>query len=378
MSIVLDGTANTVTPLNGALGATTPSTVVATSVNTPNTFGFKNRIINGDMRIDQRNAGASVATPTNTFIVDRFYARELGSGVASGQQSSTAPTGFNKSLLMTVTTADTSLSGTDRYYIRQSIEGFNFADFGFGTASAASATVSFWVRSSVTGSYGFSAMNEAGDRIYASLYTINVANTWEQKTITIPGDTSGTWNGATNGVGIMLNWVLGMSPDHVTSTLNAWTTTASAIAPTGLTQWISTSGATFYITGVQLEKGSTATSFDVRDYGRELIMCQRYLPAFLGGGPLSSAYFYSTTGAAANLPFPVTARVAPTGITVSAVSDFRFDTASVFTPSSLSFESATISTGLITGVVSGVPLNAGGRFKSASDTAKLLFTGCEL
>jgi hypothetical protein len=280
--------------------------------------GMKNRIINGAMVIDQRNAGAAIASPSDNYTVDRFYSRQVGGGVASAQQSSTAPTGFSKSLLMTVTTADASVTGSDRYYIRQYVEGFNFADFGYGAAGAASSTVSFWVRSSVTGSYGFSALNESTNRIYASLYTISAANTWEYKTIVIPGDTTGTWTGATNGTGIMLTWSLGMGSTNTTATLNAWSATASAIAPDGLTQWISTNGATFYITGVQLEKGSTATSFDYRPYGTELALCQRYYYRVSPGASSRtlciSGNSQTTTQSVNNLQFPVTMRTRPTAV----------------------------------------------------------------
>jgi hypothetical protein len=260
--------------LNGTLGATTPSTGVFTDVNTPNTFGFKNRIINGAMVIDQRNAGASVTNTGSTlFYLDRWNVLGTSSaGQFSIQQVADAPAGFVNSAKMTVTTVDTSLAASDRYIWMQRIEGYSVSDFGFGTANAKTVTVSFWVKSSLTGTFG-GALDNGGTRSYPFSYTISAANTWEQKTVTIAGDTSGTWP-TNNSKAMQLIFSLGAGSDYV-GTINTWAG-ASYYTVSGATNVLATSGATFYITGVQLEKGSTATSFDVRDYGRELAMCQRY------------------------------------------------------------------------------------------------------
>jgi hypothetical protein len=257
--------------VTGTLAATGAVTLTG-SLNTPNTFGFKNRIINGGMVIDQRNAGAAV-TVDNTYSVDRFLFRETTDGTASIQQSSTAPTGFVNSILFTVTSTDSSLSTNQYASIQQKIEGFNIADLGWGTANAQTVTLSFWVRSSVIGAFGASFTNSAGDRSYPFNYTINAANTFEQKTITVAGDTSGTWL-TTTGIGIQLNLAVAAA-SNLLGTANTWAS-AAYFGATGATNLMATNGATFYITGVQLEKGSTATSFDFRDYGRELILCQRY------------------------------------------------------------------------------------------------------
>jgi hypothetical protein len=254
-----------------ALG--TPTSGVLTSCTGINYDGLKNRIINGGMRIDQRNAGAAIASPSDNYTTDRFYSRQVGGGVASAQQSSTAPTGFTNSLLFTVTTPDTSIVTTDRYYVAQFIEGYNIADLAFGTASASSITLSFWVRSSLTGTFGGAIRNSPANRSYPFTYTINSANTFEQKTITIAGDTSGTW-ATTNALGMQVVFSIGMGPDYL-ATAGAWAG-GDYLSATGATNVIATNGATFYITGVQLEKGSTATSFDVRPYGTELALCQRY------------------------------------------------------------------------------------------------------
>ena len=234
--------------------------------------GFKNRIINGAMVIDQRNAGASV-TPTtdNTYTLDRWTAKLSQSSKYSVQQSSTAATGFKNSLLITSLSAYT-VGASESFFTKQVIEGFNVADLGWGAAGASTVTLSFWVRSSLTGTFGGSLWNNAADRSYPYSYTISAANTWEQKSITIAGDTSGTWL-TTNGGGINVGFAFGVGAS-LSTTAGAW---ANGFYPsaTGATSVVGTSGATFYITGVQLEKGSTATSFDYRPYGTELALCQR-------------------------------------------------------------------------------------------------------
>jgi len=243
--------------------------------NASSNFGFKNRIINGAMVIDQRNAGASVTvnSSTATYPVDRFAGRGVSSaGVFTAQQSSTAPTGFNNSVVCTVTTSATPAS-TDAYLFRQNIEGYNVADLGFGAAGASTVTLSFWVRSSLTGTFGGAIQNDAFNRFYPFSYTISSANTFEYKTVTITGDTSGTWL-KTNGNGMTVTFSLGAGSSRV-NTAGTWTSSISEGA-TGQTNLISTNGATWYVSGVQLEKGSTATSFDYRPFGTEVVLCQRY------------------------------------------------------------------------------------------------------
>jgi hypothetical protein len=238
--------------------------------------GFKNRIINGAMVVDQRNAGASINSTSGggLYPVDRFEQESaVGGGVIAMQQSTTAPAGFPYSLKLTVGTADTSLAAGDRYNMRQIIEGYNVADLGFGTANAKEVTISFWVQSSLTGTYCVGLRNGTNARSYIANYTINAANTWEYKTITIPGDTTGTW-GTTNGRGITLSFALasGSTPQ---TTVNTWSS-GEYIATSSQVNWMNTVGNTFYITGVQLERGSSASSFEYRPYGTELQLCQRY------------------------------------------------------------------------------------------------------
>jgi hypothetical protein len=237
--------------------------------------GFKNRIINGAMVIDQRNAGASV-TPTSTgYTLDRWIASVAQSSKFSVQQNAgsvTPPSGFTNYLGVTSLSAYSVIS-SDFFTLQQRIEGFNVADLGWGTADAKTVTLSFWVRSSLTGTFGGALRNSAGDRSYPYTYTISSANTWEQKSVTIVGDTTGTWL-TNNGIGIVLSFGLGVG-STLSGTAGAWAS-GNFVSATGATSVVGTSGATFYITGVQLEKGSTATSFDYRPFGTELQLCQRY------------------------------------------------------------------------------------------------------
>ena len=266
------------TSLNVGIGTTTPTTkldvngtVTTTSLNTPTTFGFKNRIMNGNMGIDQRNAGASVTLTTSaTFPVDRWQAFEESDGVMTAQRVADAPTGFLNSIRFTTTTADPSLTGAERVYALQGIEGLNMIDLAWGTASAKTVTVSFWVKSSLTGTFGGSLR---GNLNYPFSYTISSANTWEQKSVTIAGPTTGTWP-TDKSLFVYVTFGMGIGPS-LSGGGGAWTA-SNFIAPSGAVAVISTLNATFNVTGVQFETGSTATSFDVRPYGTELALCQRY------------------------------------------------------------------------------------------------------
>jgi hypothetical protein len=274
--------------------------------------GFKNRIINGAMVIDQRNAGAAV-TVTGSFPVDRFIIANGTDGAFSAQQDSSAPSGFVNSVKVTTTTADGTLTAGQNLNFQQRIEGTNVADLGWGTANAKTVTLSFWVRSSLTGTFGGALTNSDANRCYPFAYTISVADTWEYKTVTIPGDTSGTWL-TTTGSGIRVFFTLGAGPDR-SGTADAWTG-STILSPTGSVSVIGTLSATWYVTGVQLEKGSTATSFDYRPYGTELALCQRYAIVYgrdqvyneIGG----TGSAYSTTKLNAPVSMPVQMRSTPT------------------------------------------------------------------
>ncbi len=277
--------------------------------------GFRNRIINGDMRIDQRNAGASVTlTSGGVYPVDRWRCDEFTDGGATGEQVQDAPAGFVDSLKITTTTADGTLSAAQNMLINQFIEGFNTSDFGFGTANAKTITLSFWVKSSLTGTFAGGCDNNDNNRSYVFNYTISSANTWEYKTVTIAGDTSGTWL-TTNSRGISVRFALGAGTDY-DGTVGAWQS-GLKFSSSGATSVIGTLNATWYITGVQLEVGSVATPFERRDYGRELALCQRYYWKTLpdnAGAEFCVAYGTATTNAAGIVFFPASMRIAPTAL----------------------------------------------------------------
>jgi hypothetical protein len=372
---------NAASGTNNLVLATDGSVSISGNNYSPQT-GFKNRIINGAMTIDQRNAGASVTLGAgDVYTIDRWNAQEDSDGGMTAQRSTTAPAGFINSLLFTTTTADASLSATQSVWARQIIEGFNVADLAWGTANASTVTLSFWVRSSLTGTFGGSLVNSAGNRSYPFAYTISTANTFEYKTITIPGDTSGTWL-TDNGRGIMLFLGLGVGSTY-SGTAGAWAGSLFFSA-TGATSVVGTSGATFYITGVQLEKGSVATPFEFRSIGTELALCQRYLPAWnstASSSVICTGSPYSTTAASLTFPFKVSARVPPTGISTTSAGSFSVVNSSgsyvaagtISWGGSASTESAVFNITGASGLIAG-----GGTWAAGGATAQILFTGCEL
>ena len=266
---------------------------------------FKNRIINGDMRIDQRNAGASGTA--NQYTVDRFGYFGAAASKGTWQQNAasvTPPAGFTNYLGFTSSSAYT-VGAAEQFNLYQPVEGFNVADLAWGTANAKTVTISFWVRSSLTGTFGGSIYNSAVNRSYPYSYTITSANTWELETIVIPGDTSGTWL-TTNGVGLYLNFSLGAG-STVSGTAGSWAA-GRYDSVTGATSVVGTNGATFYITGVQLEAGTIATPFERRSYGQELALCQRYAYVNQQGDTGRAETTAKTNN---SVKFPVTMRTAP-------------------------------------------------------------------
>jgi hypothetical protein len=285
-------------------------------------LSFKNRIINGDMVISQRNGTSSVTPNSSAYTIDRWELSIAVSSKLSVQQSTTAPAGFTNSVLLTSTSAY-SPSASDYMSFCQKVEGFNFSDMAWGTANAATVTLSFWVRSSLTGTFSGALQNDGAGRSYPFTFTILAANTFEYKTVTIPGDTSGTWN-TTTGKGVEVHFNMG-SGSNLLGTAGAWAS-AWRTGVTGSVALVGTSGATMYLTGVQLEKGSVATSFDYLPFGTELALCQRYyeksynlsvVPASATniGQHLSFANYGVTTtnyiGCGA-VPFKVNKRTVPT------------------------------------------------------------------
>jgi hypothetical protein len=278
--------------------------------------GFKNRIINGGMVLDQRNAGASVTPTTGVYTLDRWLAAAFSASskfsVQQNAGSITPPAGFTNYLGVTSLSAYSVVAG-DFLSLIQPIEGYNIADLGWGTANAKTVTLSFWVRSSLTGTFGGALSNQDGSRSYPFSYIISAANTWELETITIAGDTTGTWL-TTNGLGLALRIGLGVGSTY-SGTAGAWAAGSNFFSVTGATSVVGTNGATFYITGVQLEKGSTATSFDYRPFGTELALCQRY---FVGTG-FGNMGICTNTTTSWNMShtFPVAMRASPTLVSYS-------------------------------------------------------------
>jgi len=279
----------------------------------PNINSLRNRIINGAMVIDQRNAGASVTITANPqYTLDRWFAGVTNASKISVQQNAgsvTPPVGFTKYLGVTSLAATTPAS-SDVYYMQQSIEGFNIADLAWGTASAKTITISFQVYSSLTGTFGAVILNAPSNRSYPFNYTISSANTWTSISVTIAGDTTGTW-ATDNTTGIQLRFGLGAGSTYQ-GTAGAWGT-ANVVTTTGATSVVGTNGATFYITGVQLEKGSVATSFDYRPYGTELALCQRYFQTY-AQPPLRGTCSATSATSRMAMILPVVMRSAPTAV----------------------------------------------------------------
>ena len=301
----LSTTTQAITPSQGTVSWSTLNSDVQQDLG----ISFKNRIINGNMVIDQRNGGAS-ATTYNVYSVDRWWINNnTGASRFSWQQNAgsvTPPVGFTNYLGVTSSSAY-SVTATNVIGVRQPIEGFNTADLGWGTANAKTVTLSFQVYSSLTGTFGGSVLNSANNRSYPFTYTVSSANTWTAISITIAGDTTGTWL-TNNGIGLDIYWNLGTGSTY-SGTAGSWAGT-SYYSATGATSVVGTNGATFYITGVQLEVGTQATTFTTAggSYGAELALCQRYYQKH--SGELFSSY--GATINYINWLYKVTMRATPT------------------------------------------------------------------
>lgn len=333
---------------NVGIGTTSPTQKLTISGNANTTgtmvmssaFTMRNKIINGAMMIDQRNAGAN-SSAYSDYTLDRWFITAGGvSGKLTTQQnkgSVTPPAGFSTYLGVSSSSAY-SVSASDRFAVTQPIEGYNTVDFAFGTSSAKTVTISFWAYSSLTGTFGGSLQNYAGTRSYPFAYTISSSNTWTYTTITVPGDTSGTWVGASNAGSFLLNFGLGVGSTY-SGTAGAWAS-SNYISATGAVSVVGTNAATFYITGVQLEIGTAATPFEYRNYQQELAMCQRYYWRITGGSTASFPGIGSgvaTGGTSGRMYFkhPVTMRTSPTysfGGNINAYNGAGNPTISIATP----------------------------------------------
>jgi hypothetical protein len=354
----------------------------AVTINNLNNQSFRNRIINGDMRIDQRNAGASVTPATGAYTLDRwsYYSTQASKfTVQRNAGSVTPPAGYTNYMGITSTSAF-SIAASDYFIMTQAIEGFNVSDLSFGTANAKSITISFWVYSSLTGTFGGVIENSNQTRAYPFSYTISSANTWEQKSVTIAGDTTGTWV-TDNGLGLWLMFSLGAGSTYA-GTAGAWVG-SQKLGVTGAVSVVGTNGATFYITGVQLEQGSTATEFERRPIGTELALCQRYLQTW-GGTALyervAFGYAVSTTQVEVFLPrFSVPMRTAPS-LNANSPSNFRVSDATGSTTLTSIFisQSTPNSCGIIAQVASGLTTFRAMSLDTNNTLSALLSLGAEL
>jgi hypothetical protein len=286
-----------------------------------NNVTMRNRIINGAMVIDQRNAGAQVTPASGAYFVDRWnFNSSQASKFTAQQLTSSPPTGFTNYIAL-ISTAATSLGAGDYFNIGQRIEGYNISDLVLGSASGKSFTISFWVQSSLTGTFSGSLGNSGFDTGYGFTYTISSANTWTYVTVTIPPTSLGSWN-TTNGLGLRVYFSLGVGSTYGT-TANTWVSAGSYGVASGVNV-AGTNGATFYITGVQLEAGTTASPFEYRQYGMELALCQRYyqktfppstVPANNTGNDgafMGMGFMGSNSEPITNWYFPVQLRATPT------------------------------------------------------------------
>jgi hypothetical protein len=234
----------------------------------------KNKIINGDMRVDQRNVGNSTTLTNGVYNLDRWAGQKSNAGVVTVQQATdSVPAGFTHAMKFTVATADASVAAGDYDGFHQYIEGSNCADLDFGKSTAKDITLSFWVRSSKTGIYSGSIMNSAANRSRTFEYTINSANTWEYKTITLSGDTSGVWlTTIAIGLRVFFSFMCGTTWQQAAGSWGS----GNVVGTSNQVNWLDTLGATFYITGVQLEVGNQASAFENKTFVENLDACRRY------------------------------------------------------------------------------------------------------
>lgn len=394
LSISTSGT--TLLLLRNTLNLQTPLAItsagnmtLAGNISAGNLGMFRNRIINGDMRIDQRYGGVALpnmasSSPSFIMTADRTRFELNNSGTYTLQQVTDAPVGFTHSLRATVTTSATY--GANSYSMfTHKIEGYNVADFNLGSSYASPFVVSFWVKSSISGNYGLCIDNNTtesgsnvinGTRGYTTTFRINTANVWEYKSQQIPGETSGTWNNTT-GVGMRVSISFGNGANFANTENNRWTNNANKMYTVGNVQLGATNGATFAITGLQVEKGTVATPFEYRPYSTELALCRRYCTRIVGEGPTSRycmAVNSSSTQALTVLHLPVQLRTNPVSgnFSTSTVSSFGLYTGTTTaTITSLTLAQTDCSTSIVSLTANvGGGLTAGGvSFLSASTVA---------
>ena len=299
--------------------------------------GRRNLVINGAMQVAQRGTSFTLGNASAKYPVDRFFVQDVNSsaGEATVSQSTTAPTNFKNSLKIDVTTADTALVAGDQYKIEYRIEGQDIAHLNFGTSSAQTVTLSFYIRSNKTGNSSVALLNNGNDRAYVATFTIDSANTWERKEITIQGDQSGTWLD-TNGIGLRLRWG-SYGSTFQTSSVNQWQANQVMSTDSSPINFFDSTDNELYLTGVQLEVGQATPFEHASSFGEELALCQRYFYSVNALGhpsPTDVAFArYITFAQDTNatrwfLNFPVTMRATPSlildNITSSTVQGFNY------------------------------------------------------
>jgi hypothetical protein len=380
MTITLNGT----TGIVNTGSETITGALTAANFNGASTFGFKNRIINGAMVIDQRNAGASVTPSVNgTYLVDRWNLTFSQGSKFSAQQNAgavTPPAGYINYLGLTVVSSVSPLVTGDYFAVQQPIEGLNVADLGWGTANAKTVTLSFWVYSSLgPGTFGGALSNSAGNRSYPFSYNISAANTWQQITVTVAGDTSGTWL-TTNGIGVYVRFGLGAGATY-SGTAGSWAA-ANYFSATSAVSVVGTGSATFYITGVQLETGTVATTFEYRPYGTELNLCCRYFWKAIEGTPsvvmLGAGVVTGSTGLRVFIPLPVPMRALPTGTRTGTVYGYDGTNQQAIDGGSFGFSSTIALAGDLSSSAGGFTLGRGLVIYAGSGTGNNFTASSEL
>jgi hypothetical protein len=275
--------------------------------------GRKNKVINGAMQFAQRTTSDSGISSSNTVrVLDRYQVRVNSIGTWTVEQSTQSPPGFANSMRWQCTTADTSPGASDFIYMAHRFEGKNVQDLAKGTSSAKPVTVSFWVRSTVTGSYSFRLVDNQNNRQIGQNYTVNQSDTWEYKTMTFDGDMTGALNND-SGNRLSMMWWLAVGSNRTSGSIpTSWETMTTADEAAGQTANIASSTSNnFFITGIQLEVGNNATEFEHRSYGEELALCQRYFFKLSNSRLIMG---YKRHDGSSNFPVntPVSMRAAPT------------------------------------------------------------------
>jgi hypothetical protein len=332
----------------GTVNAEQMTTQSGFTLGAGNASSFKNRVINGNFLINQRNGSSAVTTSalqSATYFSDRWYYYVDVINKMSLTQSTDAPSGFTSSNLVTVLATD---SVGPEQMVRQSIEGYNIADLGWGTANAKPIVLSFWVKSSITGTFGGSLQSNNSGVSYPFLYTVNATNTWEQKFVYVTGPTTGSF-GTTNNTGALISFEFG--PGYQAATANAWTATNSTTA-TGASNFCSNAGATIRITGVQFEVGTVATSFDFRSYGTELALCQRYYVNYAGQNFAMNPSGSNGQNSNVAWNFSVPMRAAPTASSITGIVSSYF---TAYTISSASLSTSSVAVTYLVSTLSALP-----------------------